>query len=84
MTIKPFGRRVHYKPIEQTSFIETTDRRLTEVGTVVAVGPDVKHLKVGDNVIFNVYGTNTPTIDGEMVFFALEDDEVILGTYERE
>ncbi len=84
MIITPFGRRVHYTPIEDVSILQTTDRRLTEVGTVIAIGPDVKHIKVGDNIILNVYGTNTPTIDGEQVFFALEDDEVILGTYERE
>jgi co-chaperonin GroES (HSP10) len=82
--IQPYGRRILYTPHSQESTLDSTDRRLTETGTVIAVGPDVKTVKVGDNIILNVYGTNTPEVNGQTVFFAIEDDEVILGTYETE
>ncbi len=41
---------------ESGFLLNTSKKELPPHGTVVATGPDVKYLKIGDQVLFNQYG----------------------------
>lgn len=82
MTIKPFGRRIHVQPKKQSTVIQTSEQNLIERGVVLAVGDDVKKIKVGDTVEFTSFGVDHTDIDGVRNYFLLEDDAFILATIE--
>lgn len=46
-------------------------------GKVFTVGPDVKDIKVGANVIFNQYGFTEHIIDG-VTYLAMKEEEIII------
>jgi len=48
------------------------------VAVIKAVGPDVKHLKVGDRIIYKEYSTTELKIDGTEYLVVKEED--ILAT----
>jgi len=43
-------------------------------GKVLAVGPDVKEVKVGDRVLYGKYGPNEVKVDGTELMIAKEED----------
>lgn len=64
---------------QRSTLLQVTSERPTE-GTVLAVGPDVKHLKAGDYVIFAKYsGQEAPgtSRQGDGVPIILREYEVI-------
>jgi len=83
MNIKPFGKRIYFKPIKLESVILTTNDRLTDTGEVLEVGSQVTEIKKGDLIAFNGYGANEVEIEGEKYHFVLEDDDVILAVFEK-
>ena len=46
--IKPFGNQILVEPVEQKQVLVSQQKSLCEYGKVLAVGSDVKHVKVGD------------------------------------
>lgn len=80
MQIKPFGQNILVKPIEKKSVMVTDNNPLCEYGTVVAVGNDVQHIKVGDTIGYTVWGVNKLEIQDESHYFILEDSRFLLGT----
>ncbi len=42
--------------------------------TVVAIGPDVKHIKVGEHIIYKDYATTELTIDATDYIIVKEED----------
>jgi len=71
MKIRPLGRRVWVEKDEapkesQIIFTGDTDKSMT--GTVLAVGPEVESLKVGDRILFPENAGITSKVDGVKVF----------------
>ena len=87
MNFQPLGERVLVKveePITKTaSGIIIPDNASQEKPTqadVVAIGADVKHVEVGDKVVFAKYARTAPvTLDG-VEYLVMEVSE-ILGTF---
>jgi chaperonin GroES len=59
-----------YKP-------DTVEQEKKAVGTVVAVGPDVKDIKKGDRVIYGIFAGDPISLDGKDYKFV--DEEFVLG-----
>lgn len=82
MKINPFQDRILIKPIEKAQVLVSDDGTLNEYGTVEAIGPDVKSIKVGDKVGFSVFGVEKLVIDEEKYYFLQEDSDFLLCTLE--
>lgn len=80
MTIVPFGRRILVKPIERAQILISEDGTLNEYGEVIAIGPAVVSIKVGDRIGFSVFGVEKLVIDEQKHYFIMEDDEFLLAT----
>ena len=80
MNIKPFGENVIVKPTEKKQILVSDNKSLCLYGEVVAIGEDVKKIKVGDTIIYEMWGLKSPEIDGEKVHFILESSPFLLGT----
>ncbi len=75
---KPFGRRVLVKPHQQETVLKD-DSALSEYGEVIAIGPEVKTIEVGDVIGFSVFGVEKLIIGEEKHYFILESDDFILA-----
>jgi len=80
MNIKPFGNRILIKPVEKKQILVSDDGTLNEYGEVIAVGDDVKVIKVGNKVGFSVFGVEKLIIEEEKFYFLQESPEFLLGT----
>jgi len=79
MTIKPFGKRIHIKPeAYKSAFIGEV--ALVEKGEVLAIGDAVEKIKVGDTVLFTVFGVDKIKLEDQDYYFIMEDDAFILAT----
>lgn len=82
--IKPLGDRVvamREKAPEKTEsglYLPDNAKEKPIMASVVAVGPDVKHVKTGDKILYKEYATNEVTIDNDEYLLVKEED--ILGT----
>ena len=86
MIIKPLGKRVLIKQVEQEEVTKsgivlpgTASKEKPITGEVIAVGKDVEDVKAGDKVIFEKY-TGTEVKDGEDSFLILDIDNVLAIT----
>lgn len=80
--MKPFGTRIAIKPIEATTDGFVMPDQLKERpqrGLVVATGPDVKSVKVGDTVLFSRYAEKNIEVDGDTLVLVREDDSEIFA-----
>lgn len=77
--ITPFGNRILIKPFEKEQVLVPDDGTLNEYGTVVAIGPDVKVVKVGDKLGFSVFGVEKLVIGEDKHYFIQEDPEFLLA-----
>lgn len=82
MKIQPFQDRILVKPIQKAQILVSDDGTLSEYGTVEAIGPDVKTIKIGDTVGFSVFGVEKLVIDEEKYYFLQEDSDFLLCTIE--
>lgn len=80
MTIKPFGDRILVKPIVRQQVLVSDDGNLNEYGEVIAIGDEVKTIKVGDKIGFSVFGIEKLVIEEEKFYFIQESPEFLLGT----
>lgn len=88
-TIIPLGKHVTLQPAEAESreskhgIITPPNEKVEEKceGTIVAVGDEVQHLKVGDAVIYEQFSNSTkikfPGSDNEVDLLILHSDDVI-------
>lgn len=81
MKVNPFGNRILVKPHEHEGILRD-EASLSEYGEVLAVGPEVKNVKVGDTVGFVVFGVEKLIIGEEKHYFINESDEFLLCTIE--
>ena len=86
MIIKPLGKRVFIKQVEQEEVTKsgivlpgTASKEKPITGEVLAVGKDVEDVKAGDKVIFEKY-TGTEVKDGDDSFLILDIDNVLAIT----
>ena len=79
MNIKPFGENLIVKPTEKKQILVSDNKSLCLYGEVVAIGEDVKKIKVGDTIIYEMWGLKSPEIDGEKVHFISESSPFLLG-----
>jgi chaperonin 10 Kd subunit len=86
MIIKPLGKRVLIKQVEQEEVTKsgivlpgTASKEKPITGEVLAVGKDVEDVKEGDKVIFEKY-TGTEVKDGDDSFLILDIDNVLAIT----
>lgn len=77
--ITPFGNQILIKPQEDDSIVKEFEK-LQDYGDVIAIGEDVKKIKVGDKIGFITWGVNDLEIDGQKYYFVPEDPKFILGT----
>lgn len=82
MNIKPFKNRILVKPVSKAQVLVSDDGALSEYGEVLAVGKDVKDIKVGDTVGFSVFGVEKLIIDEEKYYFLQEDADFLLAVIE--
>lgn len=85
MNIQPLFDKVLIKPQkaeEKTAsgiyIPDTAKQDKPQIGEVVAVGKDVKIIKVGQNVVFTKYGPTEITLESEDYLIVKEED--ILAT----
>ena len=75
--IKPRGKQVLVRPVEEQGRVSEhgiftpvkVEQERKAIGTVEAVGPDIKDIKKGDNVIYGAYA-------GEKIAFKESIDNV--------
>ena len=86
MIIKPLGKRVLIKQVEQEEVTKsgivlpgTASKEKPITGEVLAVGKEVEDVKAGDKVIFEKY-TGTEVKDGDDSFLMLDIDNVLAIT----
>ena len=86
MIIKPLGKRVLIKQVEQEEVTKsgivlpgTASKEKPITGEVLAVGKDVEDVKAGDKVIFEKY-TGTKVKDGDDSFLILDIENVLAIT----
>ena len=86
MIIKPLGKRVLIKQVEQEEVTKsgivlpgTSSKEKPITGEVLAVGKDVEDVKAGDKVIFEKY-TGTEVKDGDDSFLILDIENVLAIT----
>jgi co-chaperonin GroES (HSP10) len=80
--IKPFGNNILVRPLERKQTLVADEAVLCSYGDVLAIGKEVKEIKVGDIIGFTVFGLNSLEIDNEKHFFIPETAEFLLGTIE--
>ena len=86
MIIKPLGKRVLIKQVEQEEVTKsgivlpgTASKEKPITGEVLAVGKEVEDVKVGDKVIFEKY-SGTEVKDRDDSFLILDIDNVLAIT----
>lgn len=86
MIIKPLGKRVLIKQVEQEEVTKsgivlpgTASKEKPITGEVLSVGKEVEDVKAGDKVIFEKY-SGTEVKDGDDSFLILDIDNVLAIT----
>lgn len=79
VSIKPLADRVVAEPIEaeaKTSsglYLPGNAQEKPKVAKVVAVGPDVKSIKVGDDILYEDYSNTDVKVDGKKYIIVKEE-----------
>lgn len=77
--MRPFGKNILFRPTSKEKVIGDTSRFFL-FGEVLAVGDDVKNIKVGQTIFYTQWGLNkVQTEDDSEYFFIQEDQDFILG-----
>lgn len=79
LNLKPFGDQILVKPVEHKQVLVSDDGALSEYGDVVAVGDEVKKIKVGNRIGFSVFGIEKLIIEEQKYYFLRESPEFLLA-----
>jgi len=80
MKLQPLADRIVAKSLQAESktstglYIPDTAKEKPQVGEVLAVGKDVKEVKVGNHILYTKYGPNEVKIDGQELLLLKEED----------
>jgi len=81
--VQPFGNNILVKPSEVKHSLVNQEKSLCEFGLVLAVGDEVKKIKVGQTIGYTVFGINSLSVDNDKFYFVPETSEFILGIFEN-
>ena len=70
------------EPKEEEKVLISDNKSLCLYGEVMAIGKDVNEIKIGDKIIYEIWGLKSPEIDGKNYHFIREDSPFLLGTIE--
>jgi co-chaperonin GroES (HSP10) len=76
--ITPFGRNILVQPTEIKTVLSTKNVSKCDYGKVIAIGKDVKEVKVGDIVGFVNHGLLSLEVDKTKLYFIPEVDDFLL------
>jgi chaperonin GroES len=85
MTLQPLADRVVAKPLEaqdKTSsgfYVPESAKEKPQMGEIVAVGKEVKEVKVGDHVVYSQYKPDTVKVDGVDMLIMKEEDVLAIA-----
>jgi co-chaperonin GroES (HSP10) len=82
MNIIPLNNQIVVRPTEKKQILVSDNKSLCLYGEVLFIGDEVKKIKVGDTIIYEMWGLKSPEIDGEKVHFIREDSDFLLGKLE--
>lgn len=80
MKLHPLKDRVVAKPVEAAAktssgfYVPDSAKEKPQIGEVVAVGSDVKEVKVGDKIVYEQYKKDDFKLDGEELFIVKEEN----------
>lgn len=80
MKLQPLADRLVAKPLEaqeKTSsgfYVPDSAKEKPQVGEVIAVGKDVKEIKVGDQVVYEQFKVETIKVDGQETLIMKEEN----------
>lgn len=81
--IRPFGRNILVLPTEVKTVVSVKSTSKCDYGRVIAIGKDVKEVKVGDVIGFVNHGLLALEVDKTKLFFIPETDDFLLATFEE-
>jgi chaperonin GroES len=85
MTLQPLADRLVAKPLEAQEkttsgfYVPDSAKEKPQMGTVVAVGKEVKEIKVGDHVVYSQYKPDQVKIDGDELMIMKEEDVLAIA-----
>lgn len=79
--IQPFGTNILVQPTEKSTVIAIKNTSKCDYGKVIAIGKDVKEIKVGDIIGFVNHGLLALEVDKTKLFFVPECSDFILATF---
>ncbi len=79
--ITPYGRNLLVMPVTKKSFAAVKKESNQDYGRVIAVGKDVKDIKVDDIVAFVNHGLLWVEVEKTLLYFVPETDDFILGLF---
>lgn len=82
INIRPFGFNILVKPVAKKQILVSDKGILCEYGEVIAIGHEVREIKVGQTIGFTTFGIKHLEIDGIKYYFVPEASEFLLGTIE--
>ena len=80
MKLQPLADRIVAKEVEAPAktasgiLLPEAAKDKAQVGEVLAVGKEVKEVKVGDKIIYSEYGPNRVKVDGQELLLVKEED----------
>lgn len=80
MKLKPLADRIVAKSLEAEAktksgiYIPDTAKEKPQMGEVVAVGKDVKEVKVGNKILYTKYGPNEVKVGADDLLVMKEED----------
>ena len=79
--ITPFGNNILVLPDEKQTVISVKNTSKCDYGKVIAIGKDVKEIKVGDTIGFVNHGLLALEVDKTKLYFVPECSDFILATF---
>lgn len=85
MNIEPLGDNIIVRPTEKKQILVSDNKSLCLYGEVIAVSKDIllmsdnAPVKIGDKVVYEMWGLKSPEIDGEKVHFISISSPFLLG-----
>jgi len=76
--IEPFGKNILVRPKEKKTYASVKNASFTDVGVVIAVGDEVKKIKVNDEVGFVNHGLLSLDYEGTKLYMLPETDDFLM------
>lgn len=80
MKLHPLADRIVAKPLEAQEkttsgfYVPDSAKEKPQMGAVIAVGKEVKEIKVGDHIVYSQYKPDAVKVDGDELMIMKEED----------